>query len=455
MVEPYNVVVVGGGVAEHALAGALADEGADVYAIADESNPGIGGIAEAFVTVDLDDPEAVAAVVDGWDHVFAFGVAPRPTLTRSGVVDELLAAGLDMASPGGEAARIGEDATWLRRTMEKQGYGGTLRWDVFETADGLGDRIETLGDVAVRPIGPSPLSRWVFGPEETEAAIDYAERILEGGPDARALVEEALRGERFTLAAITDGRSVHGFPVVGTHREALGTGASTARRPVAAYSGPGAGIPGLYEVDRESAERRIEVLVRGLSRQNVLYRGPITGEFVLTADGPRLVDVDSGWPDLVWATLAPRLEEGLRESLYRVATVSQTFTAPRWAAEAAVAERVRPVREPDDRMATDPVRLDRAAIEAAGARVYHGAGERVDGAIRVTDPATLVIAGGGETLAEAAEVVAEACEQVAGPRFVTGRVVGEAYFEAQAERIRSVRTDPPKSGTGDGRRDER
>lgn len=441
MVEPYNVLVLGGGIAEHALASVLAAEGVAVYAVARDPNPGIAEDSIELATVDPTDVEAVSEAVDGWDRVFAFAVSPRPEPARSGVVDHLLAEGIDVACPGRDAARIGLDRAWMRRTMEKQGYGGNHRWSVFEEADGLEERIETLGDVAVRPVGPSRLSTRVFGPEGVVAAVDHAVRILDADAGGRVLVEEALAGEAFTLAGITNGHAVHAFPPVGIHREAFGAGFWNARHPVAAYTGPGTNLPGLYDVDRESAERRIDVLVRGLARQGALYRGPITCEFVLTADGPRLVDVDAGWPDPVMAALAPRLGAGLRESLYQVATVSRAFAALQWDDAASVAALVRANPEPRDGGEPEPITFERAPIEDIRARVYHGPGEVVDGGVSPLVSPAFALSARGETLAEAADGVDRAAKHAAVSEYVTGVVSGEAYFEERADRVRAARTN--------------
>jgi len=54
-----NVLLIGGGGREHAIARALEDSEADLYACASNRNPGIARIAAGFETLETTNPEAV------------------------------------------------------------------------------------------------------------------------------------------------------------------------------------------------------------------------------------------------------------------------------------------------------------------------------------------------------------------------------------------------------------
>ena len=287
-----RVILVGGGGREHAIARAVtaSDEPVSLFACAGNRNPGIATVASGFRALDTTDPEAVCAYAEEVGASIAV-IGPEAPLA-AGVSDALQAEGVFPFGPSAAAARIETDKAWQRRFMQKNGISGTPDFEVFDTAAGAAEYVTTYdGDVAVKPTGlTGGKGVRVTGDQlSKEAAAEY---VIESDYE-EWVVEERLVGEEFTLQTLVANGDVQSTPAVQDHKRAYegDTGPNTGG--MGSYSDAVETLPFMEQADYDAALQIIEQTVAALPE----YTGVLYGQFMLTSEGPKVVEFNARFGD--------------------------------------------------------------------------------------------------------------------------------------------------------------
>ncbi|MBW6471171.1 MAG: phosphoribosylamine--glycine ligase, partial [Methanosarcinaceae archaeon] len=126
-----NILVVGGGGREHAIAEAIArsNRNPTMFAVMAKKNPGIAGLCEDFLLVSETDVEKVVDYAKSKNIEIAV-VGPEAPLAVS-LADSLEDAGIRTVSPKRAVAQIEFDKAWARNFMKKYNIGGCPVFGVF------------------------------------------------------------------------------------------------------------------------------------------------------------------------------------------------------------------------------------------------------------------------------------------------------------------------------------
>ncbi|HEX2066519.1 MAG TPA: hypothetical protein VHI93_06885, partial [Candidatus Thermoplasmatota archaeon] len=148
-----NVLLVGSGAREHAMALALRrSQRCHLYVVMKHRNPGLARSATGFKI--LDDRDAAAIVA--WarmQKVHLAVIGPEASLA-AGVTDALRAAGIAVASPSQAAARVETSKTFMRELMERHGLPGRLAFHPFTDLEGALRFLDAHGpEWAIKPVG--------------------------------------------------------------------------------------------------------------------------------------------------------------------------------------------------------------------------------------------------------------------------------------------------------------
>jgi len=374
-----KVLVVGSGGREHALVWALARGGGVTELHAAPGNPGIASLASCHPARAEDPASLVPLAVElGVDLVV---VGPEAPLV-AGLADVLRRRGVAAFGPGAEAARIEGSKAFAKDVMDAAGVPTARTLPVARPpcvvkADGL-----TAGKGV-----------WVCRDQaELGAALRAAEGL--GQPFH---VEELLEGEEVSVFALTDGRqaiplpSAQDYKRIGDGDEGANTGGMGAYSPV----------PRLTDAEIAELVETVHVpVIAELAKRGAPFCGVLYGGFMLTAEGPRVLEFNCRFGDPETQAVLPRLEGDLLGALAACASGELAGVELRATAEAAVtvvlASRDYPERG-DAGTTIDGV----ADAEATGALVFH-AGTALHGTRLVTNGGRVLgVTGLGPSLAEA------------------------------------------------------
>lgn len=330
-----NVIVVGSGGREHALAWKLlqSSEVDRVYVA-----PGNGGTALLPHCENLPyDPEEPAALVR---EVSSRGIrlaliGPEAPLV-AGLADLFENAAIPVVGPSRQAAALEGSKIFAKEFMERHTVP-TAPWKIAETPAEAMEAVDRFGlPVVIKADGLAAGKGVVVAAtrEEAEEAVTkfMVERTL-GGAGSRLLVEECLRGRELSLFALTDGESYELLATAMDHKP-IGEG----------NSGPNTGGMGVIAPHPEETPELIEELhrkvlrptVAGLSKEKLRYRGIIFVGLMLTEGGPRVLEYNVRLGDPETQALLPLLKSDLLPLLTATADGTLDSERPAWRDEVAV-----------------------------------------------------------------------------------------------------------------------
>jgi phosphoribosylamine--glycine ligase len=297
-----TALLVGGGGREHAIARALtADSDCELYACASNRNPGIASLAAGFEQLSETAAEDIVAYATEVEADVAV-VGPESAL-EAGVADALDDAGVYTFGPRAAEARIETDKAFQRRFMEAEGIPGCPDFAVFDDVDAACDYIDAYdGDLAVKPAGlTGGKGVKVTGDQVTKAE---AEEYLRETEYDEVVLEERLVGEEFTVQAFVANGEVHPTPAVQDHKRAYEGDEGPNTGGMGSYTDAAPELPFMTADDYAAAVEVLEATIDALPD----YKGVLYGQFMLTADGVKVIEFNARFGDPEAMNTLPVLE---------------------------------------------------------------------------------------------------------------------------------------------------
>ncbi|HWH08028.1 MAG TPA: phosphoribosylamine--glycine ligase [Candidatus Thermoplasmatota archaeon] len=441
-----RVLLVGGGAREHAIADALVRSGAELYAMLPNRNPGILALAKGHVLAKDTDAEAAASAARRFAVEYAV-VGPDAALA-AGVTDALQAAGVKVASPTRRAAEVEWSKAFMRDLLERHKVPGRVRYRTFDAIDGVRAYVEEVGAVAVKPTGlTGGKGVKVTGDHlrSVDEAIEYARECLAGG---KLIVEEKVEGEEFSLQAFCDGTTLAPMPAVQDHKRAFEGDQGPNTGGMGSYSGEGGLLPFLRKDEYEQGVLILQRILDAMRAEGRPFVGTIYGQFMLSREGPRVIEINARFGDPEAMNVLALLESSYLDAVKAMAEGRIAHAKVAFSRDATVCKYVVPEGYGVKSMADQPLAVDEEAIRRDGARAYYAAvnqtggevGRRVE-ATTTTSRSVGVIAR-APTLAEANARVDQALRHVTGPHLYHRRDIGTpALLQRRVDVMRRVRGD--------------
>ena len=407
-----DVLVIGAGAREHALAWRLArDEGVRRVRIA-PGNGGTAAVAEPVPDLDATDPLAVArhAARERYDLVV---IGPEGPLA-AGVADELESARIPVFGPSRAAARLESSKAYAKRQMERAGVP-TAASSTFTDADAAIDHLRRLDHPPVVKADWLAAGKGVVVPETTEEAEDAVRRLLGSvASGARLVLEERLAGPEVSAFALVSGSTVVplaaacDYKRLGTDDVGPNTGGMGAYTPVPWY--------GTRELEAAAAEI-FEPVAWRMSRDGDPYRGVLYAGLMLTDDGPMVIEFNARFGDPEAQVVLPMLDGSLASALLGTATGDRALMEGSLGARAGAAVGVVIAAEgyPDDPITGR--RIDGAdpasASDDGDVLAFHAGTRRIaDGGYESSGGRVVTIVGRGPALAAAREAAYRGVSEV-------------------------------------------
>ncbi|OYR62361.1 phosphoribosylamine--glycine ligase [Halorubrum ezzemoulense] len=409
-----TVLLVGGGGREHALARAVADDCA-LYACASVRNPGIRRLADGFESIDETDAEAVAEYATAVGADLAV-IGPESAL-EAGVADALDDAGVYAFGPRAAEARLETDKAYQREFMERNAIPGCPDYAVFDDTEAACQHIDEYdGDLAVKPAGlTGGKGVKVIGDQVTAAE---AKAYLRDSDYDRVVLEERLVGEEFTVQAFVANRDVRTTPAVQDHKRAYEGDEGPNTGGMGSYTDTGRSLPFMAEGDYEAAVDVLEAVVDALPD----YKGVLYGQFMLTDEGPKVVEFNARFGDPEAMNTLPVLDTPFVDVL-AAARDGDALPELDFSGEATVCKYAVPDGYPTDPDAGAAIAVDE---ESAGdALLYYASVDERDDGLYTTTSRAFAVVGRGDSIA-AAEAQAEDALVAAGDRVRIRHDIGTA-----------------------------
>ena len=304
-----NVLLLGSGGREHAIAWKLAQSPALGTLTSAPGNPGMAEYGDTIEGLNIDDPLAVVAAA-AERRADLVVVGPEAPLAR-GVADALTAEGVPVFGPSMAAAEIEWSKSFAKELMAEAGIA-TGRAAMFEDFDMAVAYAHSRGGACVVKADGLAAGKGVVVCDtfdEALAAIEAAmmERAF-GDAGARVLIEERLSGPETSAHAFTDGTTVAHMPFSCDHKPVFDGDEGPNTGGMGVYSPPG----WLSDDDATRIQRDVtERAVAAMAASGREYRGALYPGMMVTADGPKVIEFNCRLGDPEAQALLPRLTSDL------------------------------------------------------------------------------------------------------------------------------------------------
>jgi phosphoribosylamine---glycine ligase len=324
-----NILVVGSGGREHALAWKIAQSPLLPRLVCAPGNPGMAKLGEtrAVAAIDVAGQVALAREI-GADLVV---IGPDAAI-EAGLADALAGAGIAVFGPTAAAGRLESSKAFTKAFCDRHGLP-TAAYGVFEEPGAAKAFLDGFSaPFVVKADGLAAGKGVVVAGTRAEAERAIDERLTGGG--ARVVIEAFMAGEEVSLFALGDGEASLPFGAAQDHKRAFDGDLGPNTGGMGTYSPP----PVLTSALAEAARTRlIEPTFKGMAAEGTPYRGVLFAGLMLTAEGPKLVEFNARFGDPETQVLMLRLKSDLVPYLLAVATGRlAALPPPVWSDEAAI-----------------------------------------------------------------------------------------------------------------------
>ena len=322
-----NILIIGSGGREHALAWKLSQSPRVSKIFCAPGNAGTAGLGEN-VPLAADDIPGLVAFAKSRDIGLTV-VGPDDSLAL-GITDAFEAAGLNIFGPRASAARLESSKAFAKDFMRRHGSPTADYREFTDSAEARAWCRTAKYPLVVKADGLA-LGKGVIiaqNPAEAEQAVAQCmdDRVF-GDAGSKIVIEEFLEGVECSIHALVDGSSFLLFPDCRDHKRAHDgdQGPNTGGMGTISPSGS------LDDSLRERVKTGIlDRFVAGLKNDGIEYRGMLFPGLMLTAEGPKVLEFNCRWGDPETQVLVRRLGSDLLDLLD--ATVEGTLArqAPQW-----------------------------------------------------------------------------------------------------------------------------
>ena len=312
-----NILVVGGGGREHAIAYSLSKSPLTKRLIVAPGNPGIETFAECYpIAADDIDGQCKLAKDIRADIVF---IGPEIPLVL-GLKNKLSEIGINAFGPSKEAAQLEGSKTFSRNFCKRY----NIPQPNFKYCSDLKtakDQIEFLNGYCVVKADGLAAGKGVVVCDTVNEAIEASTQMLEenkfGDAGKSILIEERITGIEASVFAVSDGNTVIVLGTAQDHKRAYdnnqgpNTGGMGAISPAPALN---------EELNKNIFNNIIMPTINGMRSDGIPYEGILYAGVMLTDQGPKVIEFNCRFGDPETQVVLPRLSTDLVEIVHNTVT---------------------------------------------------------------------------------------------------------------------------------------
>ncbi len=331
--QRMNILLVGGGGREHALAWKIAQSPSLGRLVITPGNPGMAKLGE-MRTIAADDVDGLLALVHEIQPDLVV-VGPEAPLEK-GLADRLEALGVPCFGPTAQAAQLETSKAFTKAFAERH-HLPTAGFVVVERLDAVNEALDRFAPPYVLKADGLAAGKGVVIAATRAEALDAARDMLDGRfgqAGARLVIEEFMAGEEASMFALCDGTTALPFGGAQDHKRAYDGDEGPNTGGMGTYSPAPVLTPALAQA---AYDTMIAPTMKGMAAEGAPYRGVLYAGLMLDAGGPRLVEFNARFGDPECQVLMLRMEGDLLPYLYAAATGQLAgMSPPAWRDDVAI-----------------------------------------------------------------------------------------------------------------------
>ena len=408
--QKTDILLLGSGGREHALLAKLAESPRAGKLYVAPGNGGMNAMATPVEDLDINSPADVAQ----WASQRGIGlvvIGPEAPLV-AGVGDAVRSAGIPCFGPNGNAAQMEGSKKFAKQVMARAGVP-TAAYRSFTDEETAAAYVRQVGGPVVVKADGLAAGKGVIVAKTTEEALEGVHECFSGAfgdAGATVVIEETLEGPECSLLALTDGTTVVPLATSQDHKRALD-----------GDKGPNTGGMGVYSpvpehlVSAEELATMVEIekkVVAELAREGITYSGCLYGGFMLTKDGPKVLEFNARFGDPETQVVLPRMKADLVSVFMACDNGTLTEDMVSWDDDWAVSVVLTSAGYPGSYEKGKVITGIEKAEAMEGVTVYHAGTAEKDGQIVTSGGRVLDVTAVAPTFEEARAKAYAACELI-------------------------------------------
>ncbi len=415
-----NILILGGGGREHALAWAVMQNPKCDRLIVAPGNAGIAAIADC---ADLDIMNGAAVVAFSEENAIDFVIIGPEAPLVAGVADRLREAGILVFGPGAAVARLEASKSFTKDICDAAG-APTAAYGHFTDTEAAKDYVRAQGaPIVVKADGLAAGKGVVVAMTGDEAltAIDDMFGGAFGGAGAEVVIEEFMAGEEASYFVLCDGETALPMGTAQDHKR-VGEG----------DTGPNTGGMGAYSpapvltdaVATKALEEIVKPILAEMAKRGTPYQGVLYAGLMIKDGQPRLVEINVRFGDPECQVLMLRLGAQVLDLLLACAEGRLERAQVNWADDHAMTVVMAANGYPGDYGKGSVIKGLDALPEDSFNMVFHAGTREVEGRITASGGRVLNVTARGGTLQEASMRAYAMVDQINWPEGFFRRDIG-------------------------------
>ena len=327
-----NILILGSGGREHALAWAVKQNPKCDRLVCAPGNAGMAMIADC-IAVDVMDNDAVVALCKAQAIDFAIIGAENPL--ANGVADALRAAGILTFGPSKEASALESSKAFTKEICDACN-APTAAYARFTELDAAKAYVTVQGAPIVIKADGLAAGKGVIVAMDLQEALNGLDDIFDGAfgdAGTEVVVEEFMDGEEASFFVLSDGKNILPMGTAQDHKRAYD-----------GDKGPNTGGMGAYspapvmtdEVTQKALTEIIQPTIDEMARRGTPFQGVLFAGFMIKDGQPRLVEYNVRFGDPECQTLMMRLGAQALDALHACAEERLSDAQIHWADDHAI-----------------------------------------------------------------------------------------------------------------------
>jgi len=406
-----NILLIGSGGREHALAWSIADSPLTQKLVIAPGNPGMAPYGD-LVDIAADD---IAGICDYAEKMSADLVVVGPEVPLvMGLVDALAKRNISAFGPSAAAAQLEGSKEFARAFCQRHNIPQPAFFPVSDYGAAC-QHIEALGACVVKADGLAA-GKGVVVAETVEDAKTAAKQMLDGqfgSASSTVVIEQKISGPEASLFALLDGENAILMATAQDHKRAFDGDA-----------GPNTGGMGAISpaprLDQNLEKRVMETIVkpvaRGMASEGMPYRGILYVGLMLTENGPQVIEFNCRFGDPEAQVILPRLRTDIVSAMLATTNDSLGHFDMRWDDRHAVTVVMANNGYPGSYQKGSVIRHADEADNQNDQLVFHaGTALNADGQLVAVGGRVLAVTGLGDTATSARKTAYDAVKKIDWP----------------------------------------
>ena len=440
-----NILLIGNGAREHALAEAIArsEQKPQLFSFMKSNNPGIAALSAKTMLGSYAHLEAITEFAA--ENKIEFAVIGPEDPLHNGVADALAEINIPSVGPTKSLARLETSKSFTRDLVSKYNIPGNPQFKVFKAMEGVEDFLNKLEGIVLKPDGLTGGKGVMVQGDHfatKEEALEHCKQILASG--SSLIVEEKFDGEEFSLQCLCDGNTVVATPLVQDHKRRFDGDRGPNTGGMGSYSLADHSMPFLKPYDlRDGLEITRQVAAALLKETGQPYKGVMYGGFIATRDGVKLLEYNARFGDPEAMNILPLLKTDFVEVCRHIIAGTLDQLKIDFEPKATVCKYVvpkgygLPADHPD-------AACSKAKIEIGNvgkARLYYSSVDQREDGLYLSSSRAIGIVGIADNLADARKIAEEGVKAVKGPVAYREDIGTDALIQKRIDHMSRIRKD--------------